>query len=224
MTAVKALLFDLDNTLINRNKAVKYYMRQWLRRHFPRLQPAVVEEELKRIMQKDNWGYTCRMEFFSWMKEHYSGNFTPAALLEDFLAQLPFYLKPCLESSELIQGISKRYSVGLFTNGGARTQRKKLQMGGLTEAFAPDRIFVSAELGYEKPQRQAYAAVLEALQLSAEEVLMIGDDPLNDIEGAGSAGLQTCWLSHQRSYPTEYRKPNYTIGNLRELLKLLPHV
>lgn len=217
---IKALLFDLDNTLTDRNGAVEKYMHQWLRKNFPEMPYQQMEAELKKIMAIDSWGYSCRDLFCEWIKANYPGDFTPKSFLDEYLAEVPLYLKPCPQISGLVQELANHYLTGILTNGGSCTQRMKLEATGLQNAFARERIFISAELGYDKPLPQAYAAVLDTLQMAPEEVLMIGDDPINDVAGARKSGLKTCWVSYDRPYPAEYPRPDFTVVTINELINI----
>src|SRR5688500_5001418 len=67
--SIDTLIFDLDNTLIDRNAALRAGLQGFLNYlgfHEPERQ-AVLED----IMQYDNWGYTDRMELCSWFLHKY---------------------------------------------------------------------------------------------------------------------------------------------------------
>ncbi len=49
---------------------------------------------------------------------------------------------------------------------------------------------ISSEIGARKPHPAFFQAALNALQLSPEQVLLIGDDPINDRQGAQEAGIR----------------------------------
>ena len=51
-------------------------------------------------------------------------------------------------------------------------------------------VVVSSEVGWRKPGRGFFEALVSACGCRAEEVLMVGDDPVNDVEGALACGLQ----------------------------------
>ncbi len=79
-----------------------------------------------------------------------------------------------------------------------------------------ERCFISSEIGYPKPDRRFFAAVQEQLGLLPGEILLVGDDWTNDIEGAATAGWQTVWL--QRKGTVNPR----AIRSLAELLVSYP--
>ena len=55
-------------------------------------------------------------------------------------------------------------------------------------------VVVSSEVGWKKPGRGFFGALVEACGCRAEEVLMVGDDPVNDVDGALDGGLQAVHL------------------------------
>ena len=65
---MKVLLFDLDNTLINRDLAYKAWMEYLL----TELKIDYTEKDLALILAKDNSGYTARVDFFSFLKFAFS--------------------------------------------------------------------------------------------------------------------------------------------------------
>ena len=67
---------------------------------------------------------------------------------------------------------------------------------GLGE-FLPNR-FISAELGWEKPDSAIYRHVAEALHLSPGSLLSVGDDPRNDVEGPRRAGWQAMQIERPK--------------------------
>jgi putative hydrolase of the HAD superfamily len=78
-----------------------------------------------------------------------------------------------------------------------------------------DLRIISSEVGYRKPGRAFFEALVARAGCDAREVLMVGDDFANDIAGAREAGLQAVLINRRGSAePGE-------IGNLLDLLQLL---
>jgi putative hydrolase of the HAD superfamily len=72
---------------------------------------------------------------------------------------------------------------------------------------------VSSEAGFRKPAALFYEQLIERCQTPAEQVLMIGDDPIHDVSAAKSAGLQAMLVDRKNESVT-----NGTITSLRQLL------
>ncbi|MBI3862137.1 MAG: HAD-IA family hydrolase [Planctomycetia bacterium] len=59
---------------------------------------------------------------------------------------------------------------------------------------------ISSEVGCRKPGRRFFDALVAKAGCRADEILMVGDDPANDVEGARQAGLQAV-LINRKSRP-----------------------
>jgi putative hydrolase of the HAD superfamily len=63
-------------------------------------------------------------------------------------------------------------------------------------ALRPVRqLVISSEVGWRKPALQFFEQVVSAAGVSASEIVFVGDDPVNDDEGARRAGLRVLLLS-----------------------------
>lgn len=74
---------------------------------------------------------------------------------------------------------------------------------------------ISSEVGWRKPAKGFFDALVSQTGCSPNEVLMVGDDLANDVEGARSAGLHALLINRRDS-----AAPG-VLGNLRELLPRL---
>jgi len=80
-----------------------------------------------------------------------------------------------------------------------------LERLGLSKSFR--HIFVSSEIGADKPDPEIYRRALKFIDLKSNEVLHVGDEPERDWEAASAAGLRVFQLDRPRN-------------SLRDLLKL----
>jgi putative hydrolase of the HAD superfamily len=60
---------------------------------------------------------------------------------------------------------------------------------------ACDAVFVSSAIGYAKPDPRFFAAVEERLGASPAEIVLVGDDEVNDVRGAAAAGWRAEYLN-----------------------------
>lgn len=101
----------------------------------------------------------------------------------------------------------------VLTNGPSDGQHSKIAALGLRDHLK--KFYISTEIGYSKPMKEAFQYVLDDLQLTASEVLMIGDSIEYDIEGAERAGIQGILLDRYN------KNLNYNGLKIRSLLDLL---
>lgn len=64
-----------------------------------------------------------------------------------------------------------------------------------------DALVVSADVGYLKPHPRIFEAALEALDVTPDEAVMVGNDLTCDVEGAKKAGLRAVWTPYPRASP-----------------------
>ena len=118
---------------------------------------------------------------------------------------------------ETLQTLSKKYSIGIATNGLSAIQRARLC--GLEKWV--DKVFVSEEMGVIKPLEGFFNYILTDLGVSADECLMIGDSLSSDIAGAKTVGMDCCWFNPTGMQNKTPFTPDYQITKLQELIEIL---
>jgi putative hydrolase of the HAD superfamily len=100
------------------------------------------------------------------------------------------------EALEVLEALRDRgVDLVVLSNWDARLHAV-LDGNGLGE-FLPRR-FISAELGWEKPDPAVYRHVAEILRLPPTALLSIGDDPRSDVEGPRKAGWQAMQIERPK--------------------------
>ena len=90
---------------------------------------------------------------------------------------------------------------------------------GLSEMASVSHRVVSSEVGFRKPSRSFYDALLSQIGASPDEVLMVGDDLANDVRGAEAAGIQAILID--RAASSEIAADVTTVKSLLELESVL---
>jgi len=126
------------------------------------------------------------------------------------------------ESRPLLEELIERgYTLYLASNGIAEVQRGRIEQSQTGRYFKD--IFISEEIGSQKPDAQFFSVMLERTGLKAKksECLMIGDSLTSDIQGALSYGLDTLWLNMEGVHKNNTTaKPTYEMHSLPEMLNL----
>jgi len=73
-------------------------------------------------------------------------------------------------------------------------------VAGFPELRRLDPLVISAEVGWRKPAREFYTALCSSLNLPANRILYVGDDRVNDFDGAAAAGLRPVLFDPRRRY------------------------
>ncbi|MCY3813120.1 MAG: HAD family hydrolase [Gammaproteobacteria bacterium] len=108
--------------------------------------------------------------------------------------------------------------LALLTNGSTEKQWAKIREFGLEPYF--DHIQVEGDVGFGKPDAQAFRYALSALAARPQETWMVGDNLLADIAGAQGAGIHAIWIdAHGNGLDTgDDIVPDRIVESLDELL------
>lgn len=121
---------------------------------------------------------------------------------------------------EVLESEKGRRVLAAVTNGTRVAQRKKLRQTGLDRLF--DFVFISEDVGYEKPQAPYFDYVLREIGAGdRRDVLLIGDSLTSDMLGGANAGIDTCWYNPGRAANTKGVPVTYEIADLREVERIL---
>lgn len=91
-------------------------------------------------------------------------------------------------AGSLLQLRRSGYRIGLLSDNPAASQRQKLQASGLASQL--DAVVLTGDLACSKPDRRTFDAIAQALDLPAQALVMVGDNPFRDCAGALAAGFR----------------------------------
>ena len=134
------------------------------------------------------------VERFAALQRSLGGHHDPAEMNAFYLSRLAE--AGCLlpGAEELCRALVPSCTLAIVTNGVASAQRGRFARSPL-KALIP-WLFISEEVGYQKPQRQFFDAVLSAMSLPpSARIVVVGDSLTADILGAVNAGLDSIWYN-----------------------------
>jgi putative hydrolase of the HAD superfamily len=126
--------------------------------------------------------------------------------------------------NETLSGLRREWTLALATNADDSQQRDvwlALERVGLESLI--DRVYCSRVIGHRKPSPEYFACILRELGMDRENVVMVGDDYVEDVLGANRSGIRAIWFN-ERSNEERVSEAHRTIHELKELpgeLKLL---
>lgn len=212
-----AILFDLDETLVDRQRSLARYMRELYERY--QLPVDGYGEFYGRFVELDRFGYATRQDVFAMLIDEFGVDATMDAWLADF--RLNAWAE-CLCFADAVDVLcvlrGRGYQLGIVTNGSRESQRAKIKAAKLGELV--DVILVSAEEGVAKPEPAIFLMAAERLGVEPTACLFVGDNPSADILGAQSVGMQAVWVRRHLPWPQTQAPCRYTINQLGELLSL----
>lgn len=120
---------------------------------------------------------------------------------------------------DLVEALSKKYSIYIITNGITSVQRGRFQHASIM-AFVK-AIVISEEAGANKPNPQIFQ-YWDSLYgpFERSETLIIGDSLSSDIQGGINYGIDTCWFNPEL-HETHLVKPTYTVDSYEAIKNLL---
>lgn len=138
---------------------------------------------------------------------------TIADLYPQKLAEKCYLMEGAEDIIKKLYGKAKLYIV---TNGFARVQHGRFDNSPLRKYF--EDMFISEELGAEKPTREYFDAVFAKIpELDKEKTIIIGDSLTSDIKGGINAGIDTCWFNPQNKIAPEGMNITYVVNKLSEI-------
>jgi putative hydrolase of the HAD superfamily len=129
------------------------------------------------------------------------------------------------DSIPLLEALTKRgYHLFLASNGISHVQRGRIAASAIETYF--EMIFISEEVGTQKPDVRFFDYMLEKTSLSdkKEECIMIGDSLSSDIKGGIDSNLDTLWVNFDHKPSDLSLLPTYECGHLGDLLEIFPPI
>ena len=192
MENIQTVLFDLDETLLDRTKSFLFYCEYLIDKFFPQ---AISVEKRREIVdylvEKDNGGYGDRAAFHEDAVMHLHFPCTADGLREIWFRHFDEFAAEEDGMKEVLEYLSKKYKLGLITNGSTDVQNAKIDALGIRHYF--EIILVSEAAGISKPEKEIFLMACRELGIEPENAVYIGDHYENDYLGASQAGLHAIW-------------------------------
>ncbi len=216
----RAVVFDMDDTLISRQKAYRVYAEEFYDRHTA-LHGTGRPEAIALMSLWDGRGDNDKNEYFGRLKKRWPGLGMPVPeLIDDFFTRMAVAVEPDENANRFLGELSAAgVAWGILTNGESQFQRGKMATVGL-DAIAPFAL-VPSEFGDQKPSPAVFE---EAVRLGGHETaatLFVGDNPRTDIRGAQGIGMPTAWIRAGREWLDGDPPPDHQVDHITELREVL---
>ena len=211
MARIRAVVFDVGGTLIYPADPVGETYAKYARKCGVKLSPEATETAFREAFRASSpraKGAVPRDgNDRAWWKQVVAKStidksFPDPAAFETFFEDVyQFFAKPDAwgiypEVLEVLEDLRDReMDLAVLSNWDARLNNV-LDGGPLGEYFS--NRFISAELGWEKPDSAIYRHVVESMRIKPEVILSVGDDAKNDIEGPKRAGWQAIQIERPK--------------------------
>jgi FMN hydrolase / 5-amino-6-(5-phospho-D-ribitylamino)uracil phosphatase len=199
MPAIKAVLFDLDDTLwpiVPVIKRAEQILHAWLQTHVPRVAAQFTIEKMRarrqELMATDPiYQIDLRKLRHAGLMEAFIAVGEDTTLVDAAMtvfSRARNEVTPFDDVLPVLTRLRERLALGSISNGVA-----DLDVIGLGHLFQAS--VAAHSLGCAKPDAAIFHAACDALGVAPHEALYVGDDPLLDVEGAQKAGLLAAWIN-----------------------------
>lgn len=191
---LKAILFDLDETLIDRRATMRLAVSDQYRRLFSGAAFSL-EDYVDTFLRLEDEGRTPRRAVLEALIARFSLlGVTWESLLADRDEAMMRTVQLCAGAVACLETLQNEgYRLALVTNGRFPIQRDKAAAAGIARFF--ETIVISDQEGVEKPDPAIFLTALRRLNLAADAAVFVGDDPENDVRGAQSIGLKAIFIA-----------------------------
>ncbi|MGL4346258.1 MAG: YjjG family noncanonical pyrimidine nucleotidase [Cellulosilyticaceae bacterium] len=227
MKKYDVILLDIDGTLMDFEKAQDAAFEGMLTKH-----QIIYSDEIYDVYKKINkglWealerGETTKAQLKSLRFERFLEAIgmqrDVAEVVKDYetlLGQGVYFI----EGAEAIcEQLKAHCTVAVVTNGISTIQNNRLEKSGLKPYF--DYIFISEEVGFEKPHKGFFEKVFEVVGITdRSRVLIVGDSLSADIKGGNNAGIDTCWFNPEGQLAKEGLTVTYNVKSLGQLSEIV---
>ena len=226
---IKTILWDFDNTLLDFDMAEKNAITAT----FKLMGFGDLTSKMLKKYIKINKSYWRKIE-----KKQIDKETALVKRYEDFFSELGIDSKYAFEfnkkyevalgdtiiyidnSYEIVKSLNKNYNQYIVSNGALSVQKLRLRNSKFDTLF--DKIFISDEIGAEKPNIEFFDFVFKNIKFDDKsEILIVGDSLTSDIQGGNNAGILTCWYNRKNVKAPNNYKINYNINNLTEIYEIL---
>jgi putative hydrolase of the HAD superfamily len=213
---MKAVLFDLDGTLFDRDATVQALVEAQCAAFAPALAGVAATDFVARVLELDDHGFRNKTEVYATVgRELALPDGLAGELAEDFWRRYRHHGRPFVDAASTLRELRRRgLKTGLVTNGRAVTQNGTIDAIDIRDLL--DTISISEVEGVRKPDQRIFVRAVERLGLDLSDCAFVGDHPEVDVAGARGAGLQAIWKRTPYWNPPAHPVP--TIDALSEIL------
>ena len=229
MAQINVILWDVDGTLLDFSAAE----RRALEDCFRSFQMGPCTPELLARYSQINRTYWRRLErgeltkpqvLLGRFEEFFAEEGIDVSLAPQFNDAYQLRLGDTIvyrdDSYEIVKSLRGKVRQCVVSNGTVVAQTKKLTRSGLGALM--DGVFLSEQLGAEKPKKEFFDQVLAAIgPVEKSETMIVGDSLTSDIRGGDNAGIVTCWYNPEGIKAPEGYRIDHEIRDLHEVYGLL---
>ena len=215
---IKAILFDFDGTLLNRDLSLMSFINDQYERFSNCIHHIPKQLYIDRFIELDNHGYTWKDQVYRQLVDEFKiQNVSADELLNDYIKNFHHH---CIAFPNLFKMLhllkSQKYKLGIITNGKCQFQMDNIVALGLDKVM--DTILISEWENIKKPNPEIFHRALQKLEVNAFESVYVGDHLENDIKAAKNVGMIAIWKKNTQWNNVE---AEYVVDDLLDLPNII---
>ena len=219
---IKAILFDLDNTLIDFMKMKKHSCRAAIDAMIGAGLKIKHEKAFKVLFELyGEFGMEEKTIFQKFLKK-LTGKIDHKILANGIVAYRRVrtgFLEPYPNVDYVLLKLKRKgIKLGIVTDAPRLKAWIRLAAIKLSKFF--DVVVTFEDTKQHKPSKLPFKAALSKLKLKPQECLMVGDWPERDIKGAKAIGMRTCFAKYGNP-KIKKTDADYEISNIKMLLEIV---
>ena len=230
---IKAVLFDIDNTL----RDFDTYVQQAMKDGFEAFGLGVYEDSMYQVFRRINTEMWRGIEqgnltYEELMETRWNRIFAELGISFDGVVFENYFKDALFESVIPVSGamnalsrLEGNYILCVASNGPYEQQLNRLKKAGMLHFFS--KLFISERIGFSKPSEEFFSYCLKEINeerrqngksgIIPSEVMMIGDSLDSDMAGAIGMGFRTCFFDKNNSGNTKGLPIDYTVERLEDI-------
>lgn len=225
-----ALLFDIDNTILDFEKDEKIALTRTLKdnnipydeeitskySYFNSLMWKKFEKGEATKVDIQNNRFRMLIEYFGIATDK-----TPREINDMYEVNLRLGGIPIEGAKEVLATLKEEgYKLYAVTNGIKLSQVNRGRHSGIDVFF--EKIFISECIGYQKPAKEYFDYVFNSIdEKDKSKILLIGDSLTSDIKGAHNAGIDSFWINPKGAVNDVCEKATYEGKHIRDIFEIL---
>ncbi|AOA59494.1 HAD family hydrolase [Acinetobacter larvae] len=208
MPPLQAVIFDLDQTLLNRQQTLRDFCT-WQAISQLQLPTDIAQYYIKKFIELDAQGHVWKDIVYQELIQCFALKFSMTALLGSYIENFHLF---CIENQGVTACIKQLhasgYQLALLSNGRSPFQQRNFQALNLAQYFSA--VVVSEAVAMRKPDPAIFTYTAQCLNLQTSQCVMVGDDAIADIRGAKTAMMRAVLFDptcHQHVMQPQKVKP-----------------
>jgi len=218
---MQAVLFDLDETLIRRDIAIRKFIASQYERFSRAMGSVRPEDYASTFLAAEDDGRIDKAKVYpAFVQSLGLKGLNADELLADYRQRYPSFATLNPGAADTLGALHEQgFKLGIVTNGNAQVQNGKIDAIGLRSLLSS--VIISETVGLNKPDPAIFSLAANGLGLGVGDCMFVGDNPAVDIVGADNAGMTGVWFRAGGSWPAMLTPPRFEIDALPQCLPIV---